>query len=79
MVDFQRDGFGSNFEQRLLLRVDEVARMIGVSKATAYDLVNRGKIPSVRLAGRGGRGLLRVPAEALRRMIEQLSAGEGSR
>jgi len=76
VVDFQRDGFGSIFEQRLLLRVDEVARMIGVSKATAYDLVNRGEIPSVRLAGRGGRGLLRVPAEALRRIIEERTTGE---
>jgi hypothetical protein len=48
--------------------------MIGVSKATAYDLVNRNQIPSIKLEGRGGRGLLRVPADALRKMIEQRTA-----
>jgi excisionase family DNA binding protein len=57
--------------ERLLYRVDEVAQMIGVSKATAYDLVNRNQIPSIRLSGRGGRGLLRVPADALRKLIEE--------
>ncbi len=61
--------------ERLLLRVDEVAGMIGVSKATAYDLVNRNEIPSIRLAGRGGRALLRVPADALRKLIEERSTG----
>jgi excisionase family DNA binding protein len=60
--------------ERILLRVSEVADLIGVSKATAYDLVNRGSIPSVRLAGRGGRGLLRVPAEALHKLIEEAPA-----
>ena len=64
--------------ERLLLRVDEVARLIGVSKATAYDLINRNEIPSIRLAGRGGRGLLRVPAAALRQMIQNLTAGGAS-
>ncbi len=60
--------------ERWLLRVDEVASLIGVSKATCYDLVNRNEIPSIRLAGRGGRGLLRVPADALRKMIDERSA-----
>jgi excisionase family DNA binding protein len=73
MVEVQK-GFGEGFDQRLLLRIDEVARLLGVSKATAYDLINRGEIPSVRLAGRGGRGLLRVPAEALRKTIAERSA-----
>jgi excisionase family DNA binding protein len=65
-----------DFNQRLLLRIDEVARLIGVSKATAYDLINRGEIPSVRLAGRGGRDLLRVPALMLRKLIEQRTSGD---
>jgi excisionase family DNA binding protein len=76
-VHTQEDGCGEGFERRLLLRVDEVARMIGVSKATAYDLINRGEIPSIRLAGRCGRGLLRVPAEALRKMIALRCARPG--
>jgi excisionase family DNA binding protein len=74
MIHAQRDGFGHGFDNRLLLRVDEVAQLIGVSKATAYDLVNRNQIPSIRLEGRGGRGLLRVPADALRKMIEERAA-----
>ena len=53
---------------KLLFRVCEVADAIGVSRATAYDLIARGQIPSVRLEGRGGRGILRVPAEALRKL-----------
>lgn len=71
MFDGQRLG---GVQPRLLLRVDEVAQMIGVSKATAYELINRGEIPSIRLAGRRGRGLLRVPAGALQKMIADRSA-----
>ncbi len=55
--------------EKILLRVAEVADLLGVSRATAYDLVARGSIPSIRLAGRGGRGLLRVPAAALQKLI----------
>ena len=73
MLDIQKDGFGDSFGGRLLLRVDEVARLIGVSKATAYELVNRGEIPSVRLAGRGNRSLLRIPAAALQKLIAERS------
>jgi len=67
--------------ERVLLRVSEVADLIGVSKATAYDLVNRGSIPSIRLAGRGGRGLLRVPADALKKLVHDAmtTAGEGAK
>jgi excisionase family DNA binding protein len=67
--------------ERLLLRVDEVAAMIGVSKATAYDLVNRREVPSIRLTGRSKRGLLRVPADALRKLIEErtIAGDEGGR
>ena len=64
--------------ERLLLRVDEVAAMIGVSKATAYDMVNRGSIPSVRLTGRGGRGLLRVPADSLRKLAQTRDSEGGA-
>ncbi|MGO9056953.1 MAG: helix-turn-helix transcriptional regulator [Candidatus Binataceae bacterium] len=65
-------------QDRLLLRVDEVASAIGVSRATAYDLINRGELPSVRLCGRGGRGMLRVPAEALRKLIEERTGQVGA-
>jgi excisionase family DNA binding protein len=52
--------------ERLLLRIDEVAALIGVSRTTAYSLVNKGEIPSVRIGG-----LLRIPNDALRQLIEE--------
>jgi len=57
---------------RLLLRIDEVAALIGVSRTTAYALVNKGEIPSVRIGG-----LLRIPNDALRKLIEE-RAGMGA-
>ena len=56
---------------RLLLRVDEVAAMIGVSKSTAYSLINKGELPSIRIGN-----LLRVPADMLRKLIEGRATGE---
>jgi excisionase family DNA binding protein len=58
--------------ERLLLRIDEVAAMIGVSRTTAYALVNKRELPSVRIGG-----LLRVPAEALRKLIEERAVNAG--
>jgi len=54
--------------ERMFYRVAEVAELMGISRASAYDLVMRKEIPSVRFRGRGGRGILRVPAEALRKL-----------
>jgi excisionase family DNA binding protein len=56
--------------EKLFLRISEVADLLGVSRSTAYDLVQRGQIASVRLEGRGGRGILRVPADALRKLAK---------
>ncbi len=58
--------------ERLLLRIDEVAAMIGVSRTTAYALVNKLELPSVRIGG-----LLRVPADALRKLIEERAVNAG--
>jgi excisionase family DNA binding protein len=55
-------------DEKMFLRISEVADLLGVSRSTAYDLVKRGQISSVRLEGRGGRGILRVPADALRKL-----------
>jgi excisionase family DNA binding protein len=60
--------------ERLLLRIDEVAAAIGVSRTTAYALINKREIPSVRLGG-----LLRVPADALRKLIEERTTDEGGK
>lgn len=45
-----------------LLRVDEVARMFGVSKRVVYRRIDEGKLEALRV----GR-LLRIPSEGLRR------------
>jgi excisionase family DNA binding protein len=56
--------------ERLLLRPAEAAEILGVSRSKLYELIARGKIPSVRLdEGR----LIRVPVAALKALVE--SAG----
>jgi excisionase family DNA binding protein len=49
---------------RMLLRVPEAARAIGVATSTAYVLIQAGTIPSVRLGGS-----VRVPVAALQEWI----------
>ncbi len=34
---------------RLLLRIHEAARMLGIGRSTAYELINAGEIPVVRI------------------------------
>ena len=48
-------------DEKLLLKVPEAARLMGVSTAFGYQAVADGLWPVVRLAGRG----VRVPREAL--------------
>jgi excisionase family DNA binding protein len=63
-----------------LLRLSAVAKLLNISKSTAYELAAKGEIPIVRLGARGKRGLLRVPADALRKLIEERTADrEGER
>ncbi len=47
-----------------LLRVHEVARLLGIGRSKTYDLIARGDLPSLRI----GR-LLRVPRHALEQWI----------
>ena len=59
--------------ERLLLRIFyEVAAMIGVSRTTAYALVKKSSFSLVRIGG-----LLRVPADALRKLIEERAVNAG--
>lgn len=53
---------------RLTMRVEEAAGLLGISRGLAYELVNRGELPALRL----GRRLV-VPISAL----EDLVAGVG--
>jgi excisionase family DNA binding protein len=49
---------------RLVLTVEEAATLLGISRAFAYEAVNRGEIPSIRI----GRRIL-VPKAALQRLL----------
>ena len=52
-------------EDTLVLTVEEVAQLLRVSRAFAYELVNRGDLPCLRL----GRRVL-VPRRALERFVD---------
>ena len=47
-------------DDRLLLRLPEVAKRLGLGRSTVYELIQRGELPVVRV----GRAV-RVPAAAL--------------
>lgn len=51
-------------EQRLVLTVEEAAQLLGISRSFAYEAVQRGDIPSMRI----GRRIL-VPKAALERFL----------
>ena len=50
--------------ERATIDVEVVARILGISRATAYKAVERGEIPSVRFGGR-----IVVPRAALERLL----------
>ncbi len=52
--------------ERLTLTIPEAAKVLGISRGSAYALVNQGVIPVLRL----GRRLV-VPRAALLRMLDQ--------
>ncbi len=53
-------------DDRLTYTVDEVAKMLGISRGLAYEMVNRGELPSIRL----GRRVL-VPYRAFHRWLDE--------
>ena len=56
-------------ETKLTISVEEAARLLGISRGLAYEMVKAGKIPSIRF----GRRLL-VPRHALNKLLENPSA-----
>jgi excisionase family DNA binding protein len=52
-------------DQRLTISVEEAGRLLGISRGLAYELVNRGDIPSVRL----GRRIV-VPRRVLEHLLD---------
>jgi excisionase family DNA binding protein len=58
--------------ESLLLRISEVAEALGVSKSTVYAMAAANEIPSIKI-----RGVIRVPAEALKNWImEKVEGGK---
>ena len=49
----------------LLLRIDEVADRLAISRATTYRLIKRGLLPTVHIGG-----AVRIPAAALERWLQ---------
>jgi excisionase family DNA binding protein len=60
----QRAYKGMDINQPLTLTVEQTAKLLGIGRSTAYELVHSGDIPSLRL----GRRIV-VPIESLRRML----------
>ena len=59
-------------DDRLLLRLPEVATRLGLGRSTVYDLIQRGELPVVRV----GRAV-RVPVGALQRWVERQTEDNG--
>jgi excisionase family DNA binding protein len=57
---------------RLVFTVEEAAALLGIGRATAYEAVQRGEIPSMRI----GRRIL-VPKAALQRMLDAARSSDG--
>jgi len=55
--------------ERLTLTVEEAARLLGISRNSAYEAARRGELPAIRL----GRRIL-VPRSRLEAMLEQTDA-----
>ncbi len=60
---------GGNTRAPLLVRVEETARLLGISRSKVYMLIASGELPSV-LIGRSRR----VPVDALQRWIAERAA-----
>jgi excisionase family DNA binding protein len=59
--------------ERLTLTVEEAGTLLGISRAFAYEAVNRGDIPSIRI----GRRIL-IPKAALHRLMGVSVASENN-
>lgn len=61
-------------DAKLLLKPAEVGEAIGVSRARAYELIQAGTIPSIRIGAS-----IRVPVAALKAWIDQQMAASTER
>ena len=58
-------------DDKLTLTVPETAKRLGIGKNLAYDAIQRGEIPSIRVGHR-----LLVPVAALEAMMRQAGSDE---
>ena len=64
-IDAQEPKVLARMQRRSALTVEEVAEILGPSRAFAYEAVNRDEIPSIRIGHR-----ILVPKVALQRLLE---------
>ena len=55
--------------EKLLLRVSEVAEALGISRSHCYELIQAGKLPTIRLGAS-----VRIPRAWLTRFVEEETA-----
>jgi excisionase family DNA binding protein len=53
-----------------LLTVEEVARLLSVSRATVYELASEGKIAHYRVSSRGKRGTIRFDIDQVHAFLD---------
>jgi len=57
---------------KLLLKPEEVAQVLGTGRSKVYELLASGDLPSIRLGG--ARGAIRVPLDKLTEWIAKKSS-----
>ena len=55
--------------EKLLLKVSEAAEALGISRSHCYELIQSGRLPTIRLGAS-----VRVPACWLRQFVEEQTA-----
>jgi excisionase family DNA binding protein len=58
----------------LVYDIEEVAKILGVGRNSAYEAAKRGDFPTIRIGKR-----IKVPKAALARLLEQAGAGTPAR
>jgi excisionase family DNA binding protein len=53
-------------KEKLVLNIPEVAKLLGISRTTAYALANSGQLPAIRLGKR-----IICPKAALEKMLQE--------
>ena len=61
-------------DRRLVLNVQQAAKMLGIGRNQAYEAARRGQIPTVRIGKR-----ILVPKAALERMLTDAGQSKGTK